>query len=292
MTLQAVLPPADPTLKTTQTTEVMLPPPLPIDSQGEAAFSTETGKGKAAVKRKGNAQGGDDDESGDGESDDDCTDPSYKDKYDLSARSIAQQVNRHSILPEICRADLIFTKAWAQATRVGCSMFVLQSGNHEFICIRHRRTQTLYISELIKPYACEEPSYGKIHVGLYVAAVMDTMDRERQMCNVQPPGVSDGPSGSGADKADSARSGCRDREHKGDRGDPRRGEGGEEPEGGGWSMQPKESDSGKKPKGGGTRRGRTVRSTAKKMAMTEHEMATKVCFVRCCDMHYASNCTY
>jgi hypothetical protein len=61
-----------------------------------------------------------------------------------------------------------------------CSIIVIQSGNYECIGIRHRATQTLYISDLIKPHACKEPSYGKLHVGVYIAAVKDAIDRAKQ----------------------------------------------------------------------------------------------------------------
>ena len=75
-----------------------------------------------------------------------------------------------------------------QATRVDGSIIVLQSGNHEFIGIRHRTTQTLYISDLIKPHACKEPSYGKLHVGVYIAGIRDALDRERQRPDARPEG--------------------------------------------------------------------------------------------------------
>ena len=57
---------------------------------------------------------------------------------------------------------------------------VLHSGNHEIIGIRHRETQTLYISEIIEPHSCSNPAYGKIQVGLYIAAIQETIDRARQ----------------------------------------------------------------------------------------------------------------
>src|SRR5260370_35218556 len=57
---------------------------------------------------------------------------------------------------------------------------VLHSGNHEIIGIRHRETQTLYISHLIEPHSCSNPAYGKIQVGIYIAAIQETIDRERQ----------------------------------------------------------------------------------------------------------------
>ena len=56
----------------------------------------------------------------------------------------------------------------------------MHSGNHEIIGIRHRETQTLYISHVIEPHRCSNPAYGKIQVGIYIAAIQDTIDRARQ----------------------------------------------------------------------------------------------------------------
>jgi hypothetical protein len=58
---------------------------------------------------------------------------------------------------------------------------VLHSGNHEIIGIRHRKTQTLYISHAIEPHSCSNPAYGKIQVGIYIAALQETIDREMQV---------------------------------------------------------------------------------------------------------------
>ena len=44
--------------------------------------------------------------------------------------------------------------------------------------------------ELIEPHACVEPGYSKLQVGIYVAAIQDTMDRKRQQL---PPPVSQPP---------------------------------------------------------------------------------------------------
>lgn len=57
---------------------------------------------------------------------------------------------------------------------------VLHSGNHEIIGIRHRKTQTLYISHVIEPHSCSNPAYGKVQVGIYIAAIQDTIDRAMQ----------------------------------------------------------------------------------------------------------------
>jgi hypothetical protein len=56
---------------------------------------------------------------------------------------------------------------------------VIHSGNYEIIGIRHRETQTLYITPLIIPHS-SIPSYGKIQVGLYIAAIRDAIDRVQQ----------------------------------------------------------------------------------------------------------------
>ena len=56
----------------------------------------------------------------------------------------------------------------------------MHSGNHEIIGIRHRETQTLYTSHVIEPHSCSNPAYGKIQVGIYIAAIQETIDRAKQ----------------------------------------------------------------------------------------------------------------
>ncbi|KAF8504380.1 hypothetical protein F5888DRAFT_739048 [Russula emetica] len=81
-----------------------------------------------------------------------------------------QEVIAHSFLQQ----------TWAEAVRNKCTIMVLHSGNHEIIGIRHRKTQTLYVSHVIEPHCCSNPAYGKIQVGIYIAAIQETMDRARQ----------------------------------------------------------------------------------------------------------------
>ena len=57
---------------------------------------------------------------------------------------------------------------------------VVHSGNHEIVGIRHRETQTLYISHVIEPHSCSNPAYGKIQVGIYISAIQETIDRTKQ----------------------------------------------------------------------------------------------------------------
>ena len=71
-------------------------------------------------------------------------------------------------------------KAWAQAVNLDGTVIVLHSGNYELVCIRHRKSQTLYVSDVIEPPKCKNPGYGKLHVGIYIAAIQDTMDRKQQ----------------------------------------------------------------------------------------------------------------
>jgi hypothetical protein len=48
------------------------------------------------------------------------------------------------------------------------------------VCIRHRKSQTLYVSDVIEPPTCTNPGYGKLHIGIYLAAIQDTIDRKLQ----------------------------------------------------------------------------------------------------------------
>ena len=163
---------------------------------------------------------------------------------------------------------LDFNEALVQATRVDGSIIVIQSGNHEFIAIRHRTSQTLYISNLIEPHTCKQPSYGKLHVGIYIAALTDALDREGQGHDTQPPSDGDdGPSGSGGNKQNGPSS------SGGNKQDGPSGSGGHRgSHGGGQKGSHKdESEGSKKSKEGEYRGGNTY----KKMAVA----AAKVCFV-------------
>jgi hypothetical protein len=115
----------------------------------------------AKDKRKKRRQDNGDDNN-DTDNDDD-EDGAFQDQYDdVSAQSLVQQVMYSTASQN--NADL--SKAWAQAVRVDGSVIVLHSGNHELVCIRHRTTQTLYVSDLIGPHKCVNPGYGKLQVGV------------------------------------------------------------------------------------------------------------------------------
>ena len=146
------------------------------------------------------------------------------------------------------------------ATRQDCSIIVFQSGNHEIFGIRHRATQTLYISNIIEPHACKEPSYGKIHVGLYIAAITDALDRERQQVDARRTGGGNGPSGSRGDNQEGPSGGGPDRGH-----DDRRG---------GRKGDHKNKRGNNKSKDAQYQSG-----NVHIMTMVAHKLAVKVCFI-------------
>lgn len=71
-------------------------------------------------------------------------------------------------------------QAWAQATKADTTLIVLHSGNHELICVRHRESQTLFVSNVIEPYNCVNPGYSKLHIGVCIASIEDMFDRKEQ----------------------------------------------------------------------------------------------------------------
>lgn len=97
---------------------------------------------------------------------------------------------------------MIPSKAWAQAVKVDGTVIILSSGNCELICLRHRATKTLYVSDLIEPPKCSDPGYGKLHVGIFVAAVQDAMDRMMQSVSTSSPSGSDDNTGDGPEEPD------------------------------------------------------------------------------------------
>jgi hypothetical protein len=93
---------------------------------------------------------------------------------------------------------------------------IIHSGNYEYVCIRHRETQTLYVSDILHVPFLGNPGYGKLQVGIYLTAIDDALGRNRlekaQAANDESPGdnddlgpgPSDGGSGDHADDDDDA----------------------------------------------------------------------------------------
>ncbi|KAK0231439.1 hypothetical protein IW262DRAFT_482628 [Armillaria fumosa] len=77
----------------------------------------------------------------------------------------------------------IIQQVWAEAVNVDVTFVVLNAGNREFIGIRDRKLQRLYLSPLID---LDDPSslpagYFKIHTGLQIAAVLDAIERAKRL---------------------------------------------------------------------------------------------------------------
>ncbi|KAJ6558983.1 hypothetical protein B0H10DRAFT_2120222, partial [Mycena sp. CBHHK59/15] len=109
------------------------------------------------------------------ESQDESQDESQGESQCSELESWARGRNR----PET-KACYMLQQIWAQAVKHDTTFLVLHCGNYEFIGIRHRGTQTLYLSELLRPSMCGEfGGYYKIHVGLYMAAMKDAFERGR-----------------------------------------------------------------------------------------------------------------
>lgn len=81
--------------------------------------------------------------------------------------------------------------------RQNTTLVIIHSGNLEYICIRHRASQTLYVSDILHVPCLKDPGYGKLQVGLYITAVNDAMRRVTKDNSLSPAA----PSGSHAYEA-------------------------------------------------------------------------------------------
>ncbi|KIM35339.1 hypothetical protein M413DRAFT_32588 [Hebeloma cylindrosporum] len=87
------------------------------------------------------------------------------------------------------KAHCIVQQAWAEAVMNDASFIIFHSGNLEYIGIRHRQSQTLYLSQLIKIPNEDLPGYYRIHAGLFIAAYKDALARAKLLhqWNIQSP---------------------------------------------------------------------------------------------------------
>lgn len=61
---------------------------------------------------------------------------------------------------------------------------VLHAGKYELLFFRDRRNQTLHISDVFEPHSVGQetpggPGYYQIHIGLYISAIRDAINRAR-----------------------------------------------------------------------------------------------------------------
>ena len=58
---------------------------------------------------------------------------------------------------------------------------VISTGNKDCLGLRHRESQTLFISRPIRPSVKTNPSCIKTYVSLYIFGFLDAVDRARQL---------------------------------------------------------------------------------------------------------------
>ncbi|KAJ7065562.1 hypothetical protein C8F01DRAFT_1366523 [Mycena amicta] len=80
-------------------------------------------------------------------------------------------------LPTPLTAESLVQLAWARAVETDSTMVVFNCGNYERICVRHRETQTLYVSDLFDVTSCKDPGYIKLHVGVFLSQTLDAIAR-------------------------------------------------------------------------------------------------------------------
>nr|GAT53749.1 predicted protein [Mycena chlorophos] len=79
-------------------------------------------------------------------------------------------------------AEELIQLAWARAVETDSSIIVFNCGHFERICVRHRETQTLYMSPMYNVSTCER-GYIRLHVGLYLALLRDEIERFKALEN-------------------------------------------------------------------------------------------------------------
>ncbi|RDB15981.1 hypothetical protein Hypma_003536 [Hypsizygus marmoreus] len=92
----------------------------------------------------------------------------------------------------LSEAGRLLQHAWATSVQKDTSLIIFHCGNFERIGIRHRKSQTLYLSDLIDVPNIRNPSYGKLHLGLHMAAFNDTLDRAAQLRELENMPISRG----------------------------------------------------------------------------------------------------
>ncbi|KAK0498161.1 hypothetical protein EDD18DRAFT_1350782 [Armillaria luteobubalina] len=73
-------------------------------------------------------------------------------------------------------ADFI-QRAWARAVHSDSTFIIFDCGNFLRVGVRRRKTQTLYISELVDVLNCSNPPLGKLMVAINAAILRDAVDR-------------------------------------------------------------------------------------------------------------------
>ena len=97
-------------------------------------------------------------------------------RLELTAHILVQQMTYHTVSAKIMLLCRLSGMGTSYTSRWDCHR---HSGNHELVCVRHRASKTIYVSEVIEPHACVDPAYGELQVGIYIAAIQDAIDRKQ-----------------------------------------------------------------------------------------------------------------
>lgn len=92
-----------------------------------------------------------------------------------SATRITQQVSSYFGCAAL-HSDIFHSQTWTEAVQDDVTFVIIHSGNLEIIGIRDRGKKTLYLSDVIQVNGCD---YGRLHTGLYIAALRDAASRTR-----------------------------------------------------------------------------------------------------------------
>ncbi|KAK0490414.1 hypothetical protein IW261DRAFT_1555550 [Armillaria novae-zelandiae] len=101
---------------------------------------------------------------------------SFKDKKPASPMIVVPQPGCGTSRYKTDAADII-QRAWARAVHSDSTFIIFDCGNFLRVGVRRRKTQTLYISELVDVLHCSNPNYGKLMVAINVAILHDVIER-------------------------------------------------------------------------------------------------------------------
>jgi hypothetical protein len=73
----------------------------------------------------------------------------------------------------------------------------------------------LFVSDIYQPHALKNPGYGKLHIGIYIAAVKDALDRFQKLSEAPSSQPFEDDNDSGEDRGDRDDENAKGRDKKG-----------------------------------------------------------------------------
>ncbi|PPQ97039.1 hypothetical protein CVT26_001297 [Gymnopilus dilepis] len=109
-----------------------------------------------------------------------CREPSTNEQSESARPSKRQRVDKDGGKVEKSARHII-QQIWSAAVLQDCTFLTLSYGNGIYIGLRHRDSQTLYLSPLMTPSKQTKPPYNKIRIGLLIASFQDALARAREL---------------------------------------------------------------------------------------------------------------